>query len=409
MTSQERHERRYQRRKAKREAKRAAAIGRYDDFERLSSISALIRAHWEAQRGVMWKASPVRYDSHYLRNSVRYSRYLLQGKDTRQGFYSFTIYERGKRRDVHSLHYAERVIRRSVCINGLVPILSHSLIYDNGASLQDKGVAFSIRRCEAHLHEYYRRYGNTGYVLVIDYKSFFDNIRHDHLFDVFDKHIKDERLREVCRNFVTATGRDGLYIGPEDSQISAIAYPNDIDHIIKDQWQQPFYNRYMDDSYIICPDKERLLKIRNDLFKLFADRGIIPNPKKTQIVKLSRGFTFLKMQFILQDNGHLIRKPCRANLIRERRKLKSFRRFVDEGIMTAQYVSDQYVSWRGCFKHKDAHRSLCSLDKYFTKLFAAKPWIDQKRSEPEWTRLIVLTWWAKSPPARTCSAKPTTS
>lgn len=50
----------------------------------------------------------------------------------------------------------------------------------------------------------------------------------------------------------------------------------------------------MDDSYIINKSKELLIEFRRLLFGLFAEKGIIPNPKKTQIVKLRRGFTYLK-------------------------------------------------------------------------------------------------------------------
>lgn len=183
----------------------------------------------------MWKASVVRYDAHFFRNARRASHALRAGKDVRMGFYNFCVVERGKPRDIHSLHYAERVIRRAVCINALVPLLSHNLIYDNGASLKGKGTAFHIKRCEEQLRRYYRLTGsNNGYVLIIDFRKFFDNIQHGPVFDIYDKYIQDPRLNYLCKSFVAATGSKSLYIGPEDSQITAVSYPNNIDHKIKD-------------------------------------------------------------------------------------------------------------------------------------------------------------------------------
>lgn len=380
MTSEERHEARYQRRKAKREEKRREKIGKYDDYERCTSVSAFIGANWASRKGVMWKGSVARYNAKHFKNARYSHRLMANGVDTRQGFYHFQIVERGKPRDVHSLHYAERVIRRSVCTNAMVPILSNGLIYDNGASLEGKGITFAIDRCAAMLHRYWRQYrDNEGYVLVIDFRKYFDNIEHEPMYAVYDRHFHDQRLNRVCRSYVSATGAKGLFIGPEDSQISAIAYPSRIDHIIKDVWRCKFDARYMDDSYIIMRDKHELEKVRDMLFEEYAKQGIVINRKKTQIIKLSRGFTFLKTQFILQPNGKLIQKPCRAATIRERRKLKSFRRFVSEGLMEVPQVGNSYMSWRGYMERKDAHHTICVMDSLCYQLFTIKPWKKQEK------------------------------
>ena len=389
MTSAERHEARYQRRKARRETKRMKAVGKYDNYDRATSVSAFIGANWASRKGVMWKGSVARYNAKYFKNARQSHRATAAGKDTRQGFYHFPIVERGKLRDVHSLHYVERVIRRSICTNAMVPVLSRGLVYDNGASLEGKGITFAIDRCAAMLHQYWRHYrDNEGYVLVIDFKKYFDNIEHRPLFGVYDRYILDRRLNKMCRDFVNATGEKGLYIGPEDSQISAIAHPSKIDHKIKDVWRCKFFARYMDDSYIITRTKEELIKIRDALFAEYAKIGIVLNEKKTQIIKLRRGFTFLKTQFILQANGKLIQKPCRAATIRERRKLKSFRAFVDQRLMCVSQVSNSYMSWRGYMAHKDAHRTIIRMDKLVYKLFAVKPWIKRKNKKHKWKGVL---------------------
>lgn len=379
MTSAERHEARYQRRKAKRLAKRRAYLDQFDNFDCITDFSALIRANWEARRGVLWKASVMRYNTNFIRNALRARDMLRSGQDTRQGFYNFRIMERGKIRDVHSLHYAERVIRRSACTNALVPILARNLIYDNGASLADKGTGFAIKRVETMLHRYWRKHGNEGYVLVIDFRKYFDNIRHEPLKRIYADRLHDEKLRRLAEGFFECCGDKGLYIGPEDSQIAAIAFPNHIDHLIKDQWRIPYYCRYMDDSIIIMRDKKELEGIRDKLLSAFEECGIVINPKKTQIIKLKRGFTFLKVQFYLQDNGRLVKKPDRKNTVRQRRKLKAFKRFYDKGEMTLDQILTGYMSWRGCLLNKHAHKTLLSMDNLFIRLFNVSPWIKKKK------------------------------
>lgn len=388
MTSTERREGRYQRRKAAREAKRRKTLNQYDDFEKVASPGALIKANFESRKGVAWKASVVRYDSQSLRYSVLRSRELHTGNLNTGGFYSFVIYERGKRRQIHSLHYADRVVRRSACINALVPVLSSNLIYDNGASLKGRGVSFSSRRCETHLHEYFRETGtNEGYILIIDFKGFFDHILHEPLTRIFDRYFLDPQLNALCRAFIAAPDKDkpeaergmGLYIGPEDSQICAVAYPNSIDHRIKDQWGIRYYGRYMDDSYIIMRDKDALQRIQYLLYDEYARLGIIPNPKKTQIVKLSHGFTFLKTKYFLTSTGRVIKKPDHAAVVRERRKLKKLRRFLFEDAMTLEQITQSYMSWRGSILTRDAHRSVDCMDALFFSLFGAKPWKNIKK------------------------------
>lgn len=388
MNSKERHERRYQRRKATREEKRRAKLDVYDNFDRVASVNALMRANFDSRKGVKWKASVARYDSHYLKNSVLMSNHLYNGSFKSEGFYSFKVIERGKLRPIHSLHYSERVVRRSACIEAVVPILSSNLIYDNGASLKGKGIGFHADRCETHLHRYFREYGdNEGYVLIIDFKGYFDHILHKPLFEILDRYIKDPRLNALCRLFISAPDADkaecdkgvGLYIGPEDSQIYAVAYPNRIDHLIKDQLRIKAYARYMDDSYLIFRKKEDAQTVKDILFMEFDKVGIVPNPKKTQIIKLSRGFTFLKTRYYLLPNGKVVRKAVHESVVRERRKLKKQKRLWEEGLMTLEQVCQSYMSWRGFILKKDSYRSVHNMDILFFSLYGVRPWMKKKR------------------------------
>lgn len=388
LNSQERHEARYQRRKAAREEKRRSKLKEYDDFDRLSSIPSLLHANWDARKGVMFKASVARYNMNYYRNAVRQSRDLRDGKDICRPFYAFDICERGKLRHIHSLHYPERVIRRSACINTLVPVLSNGLIYDNGASLKGKGVSFSEKRCETHLHEFFRETGgNNGYVLIIDFKGYFDHILHDKLKEIISCSFYDTRIVRLCHRFINATNADkspenkgrGLYIGPEDSQIYAVAYPNRIDHIIKDELRQKYYARYMDDSYIIHKDKAALQKIRDRLFVEYAKYGIIPNPKKTQIVKLSQGFTYLKTRYYLTETGKVVRKADHSSIVRERKKLKKMHRLYTENTLTLEQVTQSYMSWRGSIIRRDAYHSIEHMDTLFYELYGCKPWRNTRK------------------------------
>lgn len=259
-------------------------------------------------------------------------------------------------------------------------------------------------------HELLHRRKELQAQAVADCEALFDRLQF----------IMDQRLNALAKNFVDApnlerlkygqpTKENGLYIGPEDSQIFAIAYPNSIDHTIKDQWRQRWFARYMDDSYIINKSKELLIEFRRLLFGLFAEKGIVPNPKKTQIVKLRRGFTYLKTKFTLLPNGKVLQQPCRESVIRERRKIKKFFNFLQAGLMTIEQILTSYMSWRGSLIKKQARRSVHCTDLLFFKLYGIMPWkIKSKRKSKarhiQWKNLLNASTpsMPKSPPLKAC-------
>jgi hypothetical protein len=373
MNSQERKNTRYRRRKARREERRLKALDNYN-FNTVIDPDRLYRAMKEARRGVFWKASVQRYNMNFLRNILQTHKDLEAGKDIRKGFICFDIIERGKFRHIRSVHFSERVVQKSLCTNALIPHLTRNLIYDNGASVVRKGIHFTLKRLKVHLMRHYRRYGTEGYVLLVDFKGYFDHILHEPIRGIYLRTFgEDARLVGLAMQFVDAFGEKGLGLGSETSQINAIVYPSSIDHYIKEVLQCRYYGRYMDDSYIICENKERAKAVLNALLGKYAEKGIIPNTKKTVMVKLSRGFTFLKTHFSLERTGRIIARPSRESVTRQRRKLKKFRKFRAEGKMTMEEIRNSYMSWRGFIAHKNSRRTVRTMDLLFRKLFGESP------------------------------------
>lgn len=349
------------------------------NFDSVASPDALFKAAKEARRGVYWEASVQRYNMNLLRNSLKSSRALYAGEDVRRGFIPFDLMERGKLRHIQSVHFSERVVQRSLCSNALTPLLSRSLIYDNGASLANKGIDFALRRVKQHLCRYYRKHGRAGYVVLVDFKGYFDNILHPPLYALYNQVFgEDARLVALASLFIDAFGEYGLGLGSETSQINAITYPNSIDHYIKEVLRCKYYGRYMDDSYIICETKEQAQEILHTLLQKYAEKGITVNRKKTAIVKLSRGFTFLKTHISLTDTGAVVFRPCRQSAVRQRRKLKKFKRFLEAGQMAMPDIRASYMSWRGFIMHKNARRTIHSMDVLYHQLFGVWPIIKKK-------------------------------
>jgi hypothetical protein len=376
MTSIERHEARYIRRKAGRTEKRQEKLSQYDDFNRVADVDNLYSSFKDSMKGVAWKESVQRYEANALHNITDTRRKLLSGESVQSGFMEFTLRERGKVRHIKSVHISERIVQKCLCEQVLVPILSNGLIYDNGASIKKKGVSFATKRFIAHLSKFYKHNNNSpeGYCLSIDFSKFFDSIDHEILFEMLEKEIKDRRVIELTKSFITVFG-DGksLGLGSQVSQISAIYFPSKLDHFIKDMKGEKYYGRYMDDLYIIHHDKEHLEQLLNEIETVCGTLKITINKKKTRIVKLSQGIEFLKGKYVLLASGKILRRPCKDSTKRMRRKLKKFKPLIDSGRMKFPDLRSAYQSWRGNFKKRfNAYYRVRFMDKLYYDLFISK-------------------------------------
>lgn len=368
MTSLERHEARYQRRKAKRKRKRIEFAQQYLANDVFSTLS-LVNSYNKCKRGVLWKPSVQAYGANIVINSRQNSKAIHEGTWKTKGFHEFNIVERGKPRHIKSVNVAERCIQRSLCDNCITPILSHYLIYDNGATLKNKGTDFALNRFTKHLRDFYKKYGRDGYILFFDFSQYFANINIKQLEKLTDKYIPDSLHKTMYYQFIDVFQNEGLGLGSQVSQISAVFYANELDHMIKDQLGKKFYARYMDDGYIIEHDlnnlKSLLQKIQNVCDKL----GIVLNKKKCQIIPLHKQFKFLKIRFFITETGKVVRRLNRNVQKKERKKLIKFKIYLLENKMALTKIYNMFHSWLYSQKRGKNYHVMKSMTNYYNKTF----------------------------------------
>jgi hypothetical protein len=118
-----------------------------------------------------------------------------------------------------------------------------------------------------------------------------------------------------------------------------------------------------------------------EIDRLCREKGIRLNRKKTQIVKLSHGFPYMKGNYFLTSTGRIIVKPCKINTVRHRRKLKKFRRFLDAGELDIGQIRCAHNSYRGfILKDYNSHRTVRSMDRLFHELFGYDTKINRKET-----------------------------
>ncbi len=363
----------------------------------ISDANNLYDAWLKAKTNSDWKPKVQMFEMDYLHQIS-----LLQ-KDIENRTYKptkpteFIIRERGKERAIHGEQVRDRVLEHSLNDNVVIPSITPYLIYDNGASLEGKGIDFTRKRLVKHLVNYYHHYGNDGYVLLMDFSKYYDNIRHKELMDIFKKYIKDDTaiylLQTIIDTFQVdvsdmtdeeyASCMDTVFnsldyvnpnkgekfmakhldIGNQTSQSAGILYPTPLDNYIKIVKSVKYYGRYMDDSYILHPDKEYLEELLDDLIVKAKEIGITINRDKTQIVKISSKWRFLQIQYSLTDTGRIIRKINPKRVTAQRRKMKKL-----APIMTEKEFSDWVKCWLESQKKYLSHKQYTNIIKLENEL-----------------------------------------
>lgn len=400
--------------KARRRAKKLAANAQYDDFDNVIKMQNYVDALQKCRKGVAWKNSVQDYIQNGVIEMYRTMTTLQKGivpqlASSRR----INIYERGKKRTIVPVSIKDRMTQRVLCDNALTPVLCKSLIYDNGASLAGKGVEFTRNRLELHLREAIREYGSDFYALVFDFKSFFSSIPHRTCWRVLDESFEDKRIKKLVMSIILSyqepeimlikneaerekalyelkhLQRCGICLGSQISQTMALAVPNKLDHFVKDKKQVRHYIRYMDDGVVLSDSKEFLEELYEGMQRVVQELGLAFNVKKTRIVRMSKGFTFMKVRYWVTLDGKIIKKLTRAGITRMRRKLKKFHRLVNNGSMGMDDVYNSIQSWLAHSKIAKSYHSVKSMLRLYHRLFGDYK-IDKNYKKQGWVNNEIL-------------------
>lgn len=370
MTNQERREKRYWRRKARREANKKKFLQSVPAYEQIFTFENLWTSFWLCRKEVSWKPSIQIFQQNLSTELVKLEQELLSKRGFKsEGFIEFNICERGKMRHIKSVNIRERIVQRCFCDYYLVPLLTHNLIYDNGASLKNKGNSFSLDRLIYHLNKFYKKYkSNNGWIVLYDFTNYFGNIDHNILYKMVDDLILDKKCKELYHHLVDNFGDVGLGLGSQVSQISAVIFPNYIDQKLINYKDAEAYARYMDDGYIIFKEKASAQKCVKDLLNYAKKMNIKLKPEKIKLCKISNNFTFLKKRFRLTSNGQVIMKLNRNNIYKHTRKIKKLIKLTKEERLTMKSVEHSHKAWLGQLKKYKNKKAIYIVDKKINKL-----------------------------------------
>lgn len=377
----------------------------YESFSckrEIYNINALYDAFQNLKICSDWKPQVQKFEMNLLPELVILKRELIGRTFRLSPTSNFILKERGKTRLINGDQVRDRVVKRALCDEVLLPAIRKYLIYDNGASLKGKGITFTRDRHDTHLRRFYIETGsNDGYIYLCDYKKFFDNIQHEKLMDMFravtnnncalwllDLILKKSRVdvsymndsdfanrfnvifnslehQAIDKSLLTSNKmlEKHVNIGDQVAQVAGIYYPHRVDNYIKIVEGIRYFGRYMDDTYVIHKEKDYLIGLAQRIEKEALDNGIFINKKKTRILKLSDYWRFLQIQYSLTNTGRIIKKVNPKRLTSMRHKLRKLTK-----ILTKKDFIDYYKAWfRNNYKLMSKQQRE-SMDNLFNEL-----------------------------------------
>lgn len=323
----------------------------------------------KCKRGVLWKPSTKHYNLNALEETHRMNRKLESGTWTNGKPKPIQIVY-PKRREGLSIAFRDRVYQRSINDNVLYPSIQRTFILDNCACQKGKGIDFARKRLKKHLWNHFCHHGTEGYLLKIDVKGYYPNMRHDAVKAKFRRYLEDDVYEMVCDVLDTQyAGGIGYNPGSQMVQIAGISLLDDLDHYCKERLHLKHYIRYMDDILIIHEDKEALVCAKAEIEKQLQKIGFELHKEKTQITPLSSGFAFLGFEYRMTSTGKILMTLNSANIKHERKKLKRLVELAKRGEITREKADECFKSWCANASKGNTYKLIQRMKKYYNDLW----------------------------------------
>ena len=346
----------------------AETITKSMDIENIISEDALYESQRKCSRGVKWKGTVSFYRHHWTDEISKLSGQLRDGTYKERKPKYFTITD-PKRREIMSIHFRDRIYQRSLNDIAIYPQASRSYIPDNFACQKGKGTMAARDRLKEFLQRYYRKYGTGGYVLQIDIKGYYPNMRHDFAEAMLGGYLDRETHALAVKVLAHLPGKIGYNPGSQIVQIIGITALDKIDHYIKERLRVKFYIRYMDDFILLHEDKGFLTKCLADIKGILQTYGMEVNEKKTVIRKISDPIEYLGFVFRITRTGKVVILARPDKIKHERKKIIRMKTLVELGELTKHDVDVHFKAFKSSIRYGNSHNLIRRLNRWYASLW----------------------------------------
>lgn len=347
----------------------ASAIDIMDNLkEYITDFDQLYDAAYKCKKGVMWKKQTKSFMLNDLENIHRMKNQLKSGtwKNGKPRQIEITY---PKKRDGLSIPFKDRVYQRSINDNALYPTMTRGFVRMNCACQTGKGPRFAISHLKRMLWNIYCKHGLDFYILETDIHGYYPNMSHEVVNDLFARKL-DAEVAEMTKSVLDDqyAGEIGYNPGSQMVQIAGISVPDGLDHEIKEKLHERYYIRYMDDSRILNHSREKLEEDLEVIQKDLASMGFEMNEKKTRIVHMTEGFSFLGFDFRMMETGKIIMTINSDSVRSERRKLRRMAAKIRKGELDKRAADEHLESYLEYILQGNCWKVSQRLKKYYKEL-----------------------------------------
>lgn len=348
-------------------------------YQEMCAFDVLYAAYLEARKGKRKKVSTAQYEANALACTEKLSRILAAKIYIPGKFETFYVFE-PKKRLVQAPAFVDKVVLHAVTDNILYEAVTKGFIRDNYASQKGKGTHDGLMRLKQFMVDYYRQYGTAdGWVLKCDVHHFFASIDHDKLKvklkALLDRRGVDPQIYELLCIYIDTTA--GLPLGYQTSQLLALLFLDEFDHIVKEKYGVKKYGRYMDDFLAIHPSKEFLKNLLADFRVFMSSYGLELN-EKTGIFPLRNGIDFLGFHSYLTESGAVVQKLRKDGIERIKKNIKIWRVEYPAGNITKEKILEKFGSWDAHAAHGDTHALRTKYAKQVEEIIGEKVPVHRK-------------------------------
>ncbi|MDD6913284.1 RNA-directed DNA polymerase [Phocaeicola plebeius] len=229
-------------------------------------------------------------------------------------------------REVFAADFRDRVVHHLIA-DRISPLMEQVFIEDSYSTRKGKGTLYGVKRVERFVRDCSNEYTRDCYIMKLDIRSFFMSLDKQLLYDKLVPFLKTHYqgddldillylIRETIFNrpelncvlktpksrwkdmpksksLFYSDGMHGLPIGNLTSQLFALFYLNELDHLILGEWKVRYYGRYVDDMIFVHESKDFLLDIRERVSVWLAGYGLTLHPQKFYLQHYAKGVSFI--------------------------------------------------------------------------------------------------------------------
>lgn len=289
------------------------------------SLEDVFEAYFECRKKKRNTCNALAFESEYERKCVELWREINSGTYHPSRSIAFII-NKPVKREVFAADFRDRVVHHLIA-RRIVALLEEQFINDSYSTRKGKGTLYGILKVEEHIRQCSGNYTKDCHILKIDIRSFFMKISKQRLYDLTERLLRERYegndlpvllylLRETVfnrpeRNCIRRSapkewrglpkdkslfhtdGSCGLPIGNLTSQLLALNFLDELDHLITGNWGVEHYGRYVDDMVLVHPSQDHLLEVRERISRWLSTRGLMLHPRKMYLQHYTKGVLFI--------------------------------------------------------------------------------------------------------------------